>query len=58
MQTQEKTIQVSFRLPRQLVERLRSATRNKRKWPPAPSQTDIVAQGVELMLRELKKPRR
>lgn len=55
MRLQEGTVQVSYRLPTHLVARLRHATRNRRSWPPGPSQTDIVAQGIELMLRKLEK---
>ena len=49
-----KTIQVSFRLPHDLVERLREASA-ERAWPPPPSQTEIVIRGVEHVLRTLEK---
>jgi hypothetical protein len=58
MNAQEKTVSVSYRLPMQLVVRLRQATRNsKRAWPPPPSQTALVIEGIELMLRKLERGR-
>jgi hypothetical protein len=50
----QETVQVSFRLERQLVERMREIT-NTRDWPPPPSQTEIVSRGIELVLSKLKK---
>jgi hypothetical protein len=52
---QGRTIPVSFRLDRQLVKRLRRATQRNAQWPPRPSQTAIVAQGIELMLAKMEK---
>lgn len=52
MQT-SKTVQVSFRLPHELVERLREASA-ERAWPPPPSQTDIVIRGIEHVLKTMK----
>ena len=49
-----KTIQVSFRLPHELVERLREASA-ERAWPPPPSQTEIVIRGVEHVLKTLER---
>jgi hypothetical protein len=58
MNAQEKTVSVSFRLPTQLVVRLRKATRNnQRVWPPPPSQTALVIEGIETMLKRLEKKR-
>jgi hypothetical protein len=53
---QQETVQVSFRLERQLVERMRQIT-NTRVWPPPPSQTEIVTRGIELVLNKLNKRR-
>jgi hypothetical protein len=51
-----RTIQVSFRLPKDLVERLRTtAADNERHWPPGPSQTEIVSRGIQQVLAELGK---
>jgi hypothetical protein len=50
----QPTTQVSFRLPRRLVERMREAS-SVRCWPPPPSQTEIVVHGVELVLEKLAK---
>jgi len=52
-----KTVQVSFRLPHELVERLRLASA-ERAWPPPPSQTEIVIRGVEHVLKTLKTQER
>ena len=49
-----KTVQVSFRLPHELADRLREASSEK-TWPPPPSQTDIVIKGIEHVLRTLEK---
>ena len=49
-----KTVQVSFRLPHELVERLREITA-ERAWPPPPSQTEIVIRGVEHVLKTLER---
>ena len=51
-----KTIQVSFRLERRLVERMKSVTSGQ-NWPPPPSQTEIVSRGIELVLRKLESRR-
>lgn len=53
---EQSTVQVSFRLERQLVERMREVT-STREWPPPPSQTEIVARGIELVLAKLKGKR-
>jgi hypothetical protein len=50
------TIQVSFRLDRDLVERMREVASSK-DWPPPPSQTEIVSRGIELVLSKLKSKR-
>jgi hypothetical protein len=50
------TIQVSFRLPRELVDRMREVT-TADEWPPPPSQTEIVARGIELVLQKLEGKR-
>jgi len=47
-------IPVSFRLSRELVERMRIVAA-ARRWPPPPSQTDIVNRGIELALAEYKR---
>jgi hypothetical protein len=52
-----ETVQVSFRLERDLVERMRRAA-NSSRWPPPPSQTEIVSRGVELVLTKLKRQRK
>ena len=54
MKVNDRTIQVSFRLPQQLVERMRDVSTSQ-AWPPPPSQTEIVARGIELVLRRLEK---
>lgn len=54
--TTSKTVQVSFRLPHELVERLRDIS-NVDVWPPPPSQTDIVIRGIERVLGEMEKKR-
>jgi hypothetical protein len=48
------TIQVSFRLPVQLVERMRDVS-TRASWPPPPSQTDLVIQGLRIVLDELER---
>lgn len=53
---QQETVQVSFRLERQLVDRMREIS-NTPKWPPPPSQTEIVTRGIELVLNKLNKRR-
>jgi hypothetical protein len=58
MDAQLKTVQVSYRLPLQLVARLRQLARNRRRWPPGPSQTDIVIHGIEMALRKLEQDKR
>lgn len=52
--TTSKTVQVSFRLPHELVERLRGVSAVS-AWPPPPSQTEIVIRGIEHVLRGLEK---
>ena len=49
-----KTVQVSFRLPHDLVERLREITAES-AWPPPPSQTEIVIRGIQHVLKTLGK---
>lgn len=57
MQAKENdTVQVSFRLPRQLVERMRDIT-SSGVWPPPPSQTEIVSRGIDLVVRKLEAKR-
>jgi len=52
---QEPTIAVSYRLDRRLVKRMKRATaRKRRRWPPPPTQTDIVARGIEMVLKKLE----
>lgn len=57
MNVKNGTIQVSFRLPRHLVKRMREITEVS-SWPPPPSQTDIVVRGIEQVLRTLEKGRK
>jgi hypothetical protein len=52
-----ETIQVSFRLRRELVTRMRSVA-TLQSWPPPPSQTEIVSRGIEMVLEKLEKPPR
>jgi hypothetical protein len=49
-------IPVSFRLDRKLVKRMKDVC-GVRSWPPPPSQTEIVARGIELVLAELESKR-
>jgi hypothetical protein len=49
-----QTIQVSFRFPRRVVERMREAS-SARSWPPPPSQKEIALRGVEMVLDQLEK---
>jgi hypothetical protein len=57
-QAEKNRAQVSFRLPMQLLKRLRQVTRGRRQWPPSgPSQTDLIARGIELALLELEEQR-
>lgn len=51
---EELTVQVSFRLPRDLVRRMRAISQTE-DWPPPPTQTDMVQRGVEMVLRKLEK---
>lgn len=51
------TEQVSFRLARSLMKRMREIT-NARTWPPPPSQTEIVSRGIELVLAKLERDKR
>lgn len=51
------TIQVSYRLPKPLVERMRRIVERLPAWPPPPSQTEIVTRGVESVLLELERQR-
>src|SRR5215831_10004630 len=57
MSVNENTVQVSFRLERQLVTRMRRVC-DAQRWPPPPSQTEIVRRGIEMVLLSLKKGRR
>lgn len=50
------TIQVSFRLESELVERMRAVSTADR-WPPPPSQTEIVSRGIEMVLKKLETKR-
>jgi hypothetical protein len=54
MNVKSSTVQVSFRLPALLVRRLRNVS-SARSWPPPPSQTEIAARGIELVLATLEK---
>jgi len=55
MGVNDKT-RVSYRLDRQLVMRLRRATvKNKKRWPPGPSQTQIASRGIEIVLDAMEK---
>jgi hypothetical protein len=49
----QDTIQVSYRLDRRLVQRMRRVTEAD-KWPPPPTQTDIVSRGIEMVLDNLE----
>jgi hypothetical protein len=51
---ERETVQVSFRLERGLVKRMRQVAKSG-QWPPPPSQTEIVARGIEMVLRRLEK---
>ena len=51
---ERETVQVSFRLERGLVKRMRQVAKSG-QWPPPPSQTEIVARGIEMVLRKLEK---
>lgn len=52
-----KRIPISFKLPAELVRRLRSAADHASD-PYAPTLTAVVERGIELALRELgKKPK-
>lgn len=53
-QQEELTVQVSFRLPSDLVRRMRAISQTD-DWPPPPTQTDMVQRGVEMVLRKLEK---
>jgi hypothetical protein len=50
------TVQISFRLQRNLVERMRDVS-NADQWPPPPTQTEIVTKGIELVLEQLARKR-
>jgi hypothetical protein len=54
-----ETVQVSYRLPSDLVRRMRDIAQMS-TWPPPPSQTEIVSKGIEMVLEKLekRKPRR
>jgi hypothetical protein len=54
---EHETIQVSFRLERGLVRRMRQIAKSG-QWPPPPSQTEIVTRGIEMVLRELEAKKR
>jgi hypothetical protein len=53
---ERETVQVSFRLERGLVKRMRQVAKSG-QWPPPPSQTEIVARGIEMVLRRLENKR-
>lgn len=57
MSKNDTTIQVSFRLQSELVERMRAVSTAER-WPPPPSQTEIVSRGIEMVLRRLEPKRK
>lgn len=57
MSNESDTIQVSFRLQKDLVERLRHVSTADR-WPPPPSQTEIVSRGIKMVLRKLEPKRK
>lgn len=52
-QSVKVVIPVSFRLEKSLVQRLRKASETAKHWP-RPSQAEIVARGIELVLQELE----
>jgi hypothetical protein len=54
MTIERETVQVSFRLERGLVRRMRQVAKSA-KWPPPPSQTEIVTRGIEMVLSRLEK---
>jgi len=58
-QDREETVQVSFRLPSELVRRMKTISTSQ-TWPPPPSQTEIVSRGIRIVLEKLeaKRPRR
>jgi len=47
---------VSFRLDPKLIKRMRDFCTAER-WPPPPTQTEIVERGIELVLTKLEKRR-
>jgi hypothetical protein len=51
-----RTVQISFRIPTQLVERLRAITQTN-EWPPPPTQTEIVTRGIEYVVTKLEQQR-
>ena len=51
---ERETVQVSFRLERGLVKRMRKVAKSG-QWPPPPSQTEIVSRGIEMVLSKLEK---
>jgi len=51
------TTQVSYRLPTDLVERMRDISAMD-GWPPPPSQTEIVVRGIEIVLEKLRHQKR
>jgi hypothetical protein len=51
----DSTVQVSFRLPMDLVHRMRQIASEPR-WPPPPSQTEIVERGIRIVLDNLEPP--
>lgn len=57
MSKNDGTIQVSFRLQSELVERMRAVS-GADQWPPPPSQTEIVSRGIEMVLRKLEPKRK
>ena len=54
---EKPTIPVSFRLDRELVEALRDFCRAE-TWPPPPSQTEVVARGIRIVLDNLEPPKK
>jgi len=58
MTTQDNKLPITFRLDRELIERLRNYTkRAERQWPPGPNQTEIISRGIALVLDQLETKR-
>jgi len=51
------TVPVSFRLDAELMARLRVFC-GAEKWPPPPSQTEIVERGIRMVLENLEPSKR